>query len=280
MVEAAFRAMSFSTALPGFAEFGGAALFIIVALTGAALGSFASVLIYRVPRGLPWAALSSARKPGQDAAAMRSFCPSCRRPLGFLDLIPLVSWAAFKGRCRACGVKIPPFYPLLEIALIVAALIVFGAHGGRADTFWMLAALPFLAALAVIDLRMYLLPDSLVGALGGIALARMTYQAWEQKDYTWLIDHMGAGVIYGALAALLAVAAGRILKKDALGFGDVKFMAIAGMWLGLSYLPAYYALSGMLGVCFGLIWKIKTGRDVFPFGPALIAAFFVLSLSH
>ena len=68
----------------------------------------------------------------------------------------------------------------------------------------------------------------------------------------------------------------KILKKDALGFGDVKFFAAAGIWLGIFQLPAFMMLSGALGILFAIAWKIVKKEDVFPFGPALILGFFAL----
>ena len=72
-----------------------------------------------------------------------------------------------------------------------------------------------------------------------------------------------------------------ILKRDSLGFGDVKFFIMAGLWLGLSYLPYFLMLSGVFGVLFGFAWQYIKKEKLFPFGPALILSFvFILCIKN
>jgi prepilin signal peptidase PulO-like enzyme (type II secretory pathway) len=95
---------------------------VFVAFIGLCFGSFATVLIYRIPRGLPWAF--------EGGSSLRSRCSSCQTVLGAVDLIPVLSWIFNRGRCRHCGAKVSAFYPLVEIfssGVLVAVYLVFKA---------------------------------------------------------------------------------------------------------------------------------------------------------
>lgn len=93
-----------------FLEFPAPARAGVFFFIGACVGSFANVLFYRIPRGLEW-------------ARTRSSCPSCGHVLGLLDLIPIASWLALRGRCRYCHTAISPRYALVELAFGIAAAI-------------------------------------------------------------------------------------------------------------------------------------------------------------
>ncbi len=139
----------------------------LLGLLGALIGSFANVVIYRVPRG------ESIAFPG-------SHCPNCARPLTFLDLVPIASWLALRGRCRGCKEGIALRYPLVEA--ITALGFVLIALRWPIDqyglTAFVLAALyAMLVMMSAIDIDEYILPDSLtlpaiaVGLLGSFFYA-------------------------------------------------------------------------------------------------------------
>lgn len=110
-----------------------------VLFTGLCLGSFASLLAYRLPRGLPW-------------AATRSKCPACGHALGVRDLVPLLSWMSARGKCRYCKARVPARYPLLEIAGAViggALYMMIGWHWALVPA---LAAVPFGMAFVIMRL--------------------------------------------------------------------------------------------------------------------------------
>lgn len=144
---------------------------------------------------------------------------------------------------------------------------------------------PFLVALLYIDLEHFILPNELVaivGALGAINLIKV-YMDHNVSANTLsaekiiLIEYiLGGAVLYAALSWLLGFIMTKFLKKEAMGFGDVKFFAAAGIWLGLSKLHIFMIASGIIGVLFALGWRMAGKGEVFPFGPALIISFFVL----
>ncbi len=238
-----------------------AEIFVTVFL-GAILGSFSSALIYRIPRGLDW-------------ASVRSMCCSCGSKLAPVDLIPLFSWCLFKGKCRHCFVAVSCRYPLVELISVFLCLGAYFTFGISAEYFFVIAAIPLLVSLFVIDLEHMILPNQLNLILFVIGGGRVFYGFVSGEEY-W--DYLGGGVIYLILAWGLAFLFSVFLKKDALGVGDIKFFGVAGIWLGASILPYFLIISGGVAVLFALCWRMIKKTEVFPFGPALIMSLYVLLL--
>jgi leader peptidase (prepilin peptidase) / N-methyltransferase len=237
----------------------------IVFLLGLILGSFSSALIYRIPLGISW-------------TSKRSACVTCQKSLGFFDLIPVMSWLINGGKCSACGHKVSARYPILEIAHGVAALVIYAVFGLSLEFWFILTALPILSALLVIDLDHMILPNTLVGILTGLGLVRLFLPLvmGQGSEWSFVYDHLLAAFAFAGLSWFLGWFLSRILKKDALGFGDVKFFFAAGLWLGLQMMPYFLIASGLLGVAFAIFWKVIWKKDVFPFGPSLIMSLFLL----
>ena len=158
--------------------------------------------------------------------------------------------------------------------------------GFTVETYIILARVPVLYALFFIDLKTMRLPDPLMFVF---AFFGILFFAVRVMDADYLVDlvikYVGGAFLYGVFAYVLSWGMTMILKKPALGFGDVKFFAIAGGWLGAGLLPDCLMLSGALGVLLGGIWMLidpvqKTAGSVFPFGPALIVSFLTLLFYH
>lgn len=248
------------------------AQWVAVVYLGLVLGSFATALAYRVPRSIPW--IFEQKK--KNASAARSKCPNCKHSLGLFDLIPVISWVMQGGKCRYCKERISPIYPITELATTVLCCLSFWFYGMSLPFLFVVCAIPFLVALAVIDLQFYLLPDQLVlitGICGVLFVAsQFFFGAW-QTDPVWdFMMRLLSGVIYGGVAYLLHWGGQKLLKKDALGLGDVKFFAVAGVWLGLQAFPFFLAVAGISGMILSVIWLAITGSRQFPFGPSLILA--------
>ncbi len=254
--------------LPESPEFFSAGL-LIFSFLGLITGSFASALVYRIPRGLPWFRMTGELK--------RSFCPECRTVLGLRDLVPLFSFIFSRGKCRHCGKPVSLRYPLVELVSMLASAAAFLSLGLTAEAFIVSALIPFLVALAFIDFEEMILPDQLVAIsallVGILLIFRVASGA---ENYMYLVTRLFAAVIYGVASWTLGALTGKIVGRSALGFGDVKFFAVAGLGLGVHALPAFMILSGGLGIALALIWRLVTAEKVFPFGPALIAAFYLL----
>lgn len=224
---------------------------------GLVFGSFLTVLIHRVPAG------ESVLRP-------RSRCPSCGTPLRSVDNIPLVSWLALRGRCHACGARIPAVYPLTELA--TGALFV--AVALRYEDWWVAAMLAaftgILTALAVIDIRTKKLPNrilypSIVATAAYLVVARLAGAS---------VDLLDAGIGFLAYGGGLLIVA--LIAPRGMGMGDVKLVAFIGLVLGAVALESVPVAAG-LGILFGGVGAIVAlvrgaGRKhALPFGPFLAA---------
>jgi len=223
---------------------------------GAILGSFLATVAIRWPQG-------------RSAASGRSMCDACGRTLSALELVPLLSFVALRGRCAGCGGRIDPFHWQVELA---GALIGVGA-GVAADGTVAIAGVIFgwlLLLLAALDLRALWLPDRLTGllALGGLASA-------------WLMPPgpgdrlIGGGAGFAALWAI-GECYRRLRGRQGLGGGDPKMLAAIGLWLGWRMVPAVLTAAAMIGLGAVLAMAIagrRVGRsDQLPFGTLMAAA--------
>jgi leader peptidase (prepilin peptidase)/N-methyltransferase len=141
------------------------------------------------------------------------------------------------------------------------------------------AAFAVLTGLFVFDIRSKILPNNLVAALGAIGIFYRFWPAYIPAGYEiQIIEYGGGALVYAAFIWIVGWVMQKFMRKPALGMGDVKFFAAAGLWLGASNFGTFCILSGLFGVVFGLFWRKIRGEDAFPFGPALIVSFFVLLL--
>ena len=234
-----------------------------VIAAGLVLGSFATALAHRVPIGKSW------------TGSERSACPHCGNVLHTQDLVPLFSWLLLKGKCRYCGHKTSTVYPLTELASAASCFGLYAAWGFTLPLIPLILTVPFLLALFIIDVRHLILPNQLVAILAALGAVLMAIQMLAGDILNLALSHLGGALLFAGVIWLAATVTGRVLKKDALGFGDVKFMAAAGLWLGASYLPFMLICAGIAGVVCGLFYRIIFKNPVFPFGPSLIISLYV-----
>ena len=239
---------------------------IVTILLGAVLGSFATAIAHRSATEESWGK--------QIGLSARSRCLKCTAPLGAIDLIPVLSWLFLRGKCRVCEAQISAAYLMIELAAIALCLGVFVVHGLSVSSVMVMLAVPFLLALLIVDLRHMILPDILVicfAALGVVYSAVI-------GDAMAMILALGSGALYGVVLWGFGWITAKLLRKESLGFGDVKYFAASGIWLGLSPLGTYMILAGVLGVLFAVAWRVIKKSEYFPFGPALICATYILFL--
>ncbi len=232
-------------------------LYVVFALYGLATGSLAGALSYRLPRRQP-------------VILDRSRCPVCGTTLNAIDLIPVFTWLFTKGHCRHCQAKVSARYPLIELAVTALFLLALAL----APNLWAAAALAYLGAglvvLIVSDLEMRILPDPIQAGLALLALL------WTGVTGANWLDMALGGALGLAIGLLLRGGYFRLKGRHGLGMGDVKFLGVAGLWLGLEGLPGFWLASGVLGICFGLAWRLAGRGQAFPFGPSLAAALLLM----
>jgi leader peptidase (prepilin peptidase)/N-methyltransferase len=222
-------------------------LYVYAFVVGACVGSFLNVCAFR------WPADESVVRPP-------SHCPACDTRLGWRDNIPIFGWIVLRGRCRYCGVRVSVQYPLVELA---TALLWLGAALRFGITFRALGSAVFftiLLGIALSDARTYIIPDQFT--IGGTVLGLAF--SFAPGGIGWLRSLEGAafGLAVLWLVAILGKAA---FKKEAMGGGDIKMMAMIGAFLG----PPGVLLTIFLGALFGtLIFapiSLRTNKLV-PFG--------------
>ena len=226
------------------------------------IGSFAGVLIRRLPAGRP-------------VAAARSACESCGTRLGLLDLAPLLSYAALRGRCRHCGRAIAAFHWHVELAAVAVAVWAVLADPAGA---WANCALGWtLLALAWIDAISFRLPDLLTLPLipAGLALAW-----WD--DPAVATDHAWAAAAGFAVFRGVALAYRRLRNRDGLGEGDAKLLAALGAWTGLAGLAPVVLGAALAGLLAALAMRLRGqaigAATAIPFGPCLALAGWLVRL--
>ncbi|MEZ5690043.1 MAG: prepilin peptidase [Rickettsiales bacterium] len=230
--------------------------FIIVVFLGLVFGSFISCASYRLPLGV-----GVVRKP--------SYCPNCNNKLGFKDLFPLFSWLLSGGKCQYCATKISIRYPLIELSTALIFVFLYSRYGLSVE-FTLLALMAvMLTIMIIVDLEHFIIPDSVHLILTPLALAYHYVNDSLSIDILWSFGTMTALAL--ALHYGYSYLRGRIM----LGFGDVKFFMVAGLWLSVAALPVFLFLVGIFGVMLGLLWRLLKKGEIFPFGPALAVALFM-----
>jgi leader peptidase (prepilin peptidase)/N-methyltransferase len=236
---------------------------IIILLFGLAWGSFLNVVIYRLPLGM-----SLLRPP--------SFCPGCNKKINFFDNIPVFSYVILRGKCRACGNKIPFSTVLVEILTPLSFLFIFQKYS---LSFFFFASCLFASAMIVlgfIDFYHQILPDEIT--LPGLVLALVYAPFRSDLDLTQALIGAVAGAgfllfIYGTYYLLR--------KKEGLGMGDVTMMLLIGAYLGLRLTFFTLILASFVGAIVGVFFIFFRKKDLqysLPFGTFLAPAAYVALL--
>lgn len=228
-----------------------------VFLLGTAIGSFLNVCIYRLPLG------HSIVRPG-------SACPNCGHNIRWFENIPILSFILLRARCSACKQPISLRYPFVELLMGILAVAVWHQFPFQVD---FLIYLGFCAAMVVItfiDLDHMIIPDiiSLPGIAMGFALSFISNHIdWQQSLLGILL---GGGLFY-AVAFIFYL----VTKKEGMGGGDIKLLAMIGAFLGWQAIPFVIFLSALVGAVAGLMYTrlySKAGNTQIPYGPFLAGA--------
>lgn len=245
----------------------GAPAAIILGLFGLLMGSFANVVIYRVPEG-------------RSIVRPASGCPTCGSRVRSRDNIPVISWLVLRGRCRDCHASISVRYPAVE-ALVGALFAGIGLRFGLSWTGVGEAALAVgLVALAFIDLDHLLLPRRIVYATLTIVAAVFVAGAATGTQWHRLLVAAISAVVPWALFFAI-----NFVSPRAMGFGDVRLALLIGFglgWLGAGYAFLGFLVASVLGSVVGvtMIALGKAGRRTpIPFGTFLAAGAVVAALA-
>jgi leader peptidase (prepilin peptidase) / N-methyltransferase len=228
--------------------------YLILLILGLVLGSFYNVCIYRLPReeSIVW--------PG-------SHCPQCGHPLSLLDNFPLVSFLLLRGSCRYCQTPISFQYPLVEALTGLMTVLIGWKFGLSWAFFQALILTSALLVISFIDLSHQIIPDWITYPGIGIGLVL----SWLVGTPGWWSSLIGI-LTGGGVLWLLAAGYQLLAKKEGMGGGDIKLLAMIGAFLGWPGVLVTLLLGSLFGTLVGLVlilfWK-KDRTFAVPFGPFL-----------
>ena len=237
---------------------------IFAFITGACIGSFLNVCVYRIPLN------RSVVRPG-------SHCSACGAPIPWFNNLPIISWAVLKGKAACCGTRIDMRYWLVEIGMAFLFMAIWLKYGERDPIAAVIYAIMIsgLTTACLIDLDHYIIPDrfSLGGCVAGFVACAIHPSLMGQKTalqgFSWSL----ACAIVGALTLLAVAWVGTILfKKEAMGMGDVKLLAAMCSFLGAMSITWVLPLSSLIGSILGLaliFWQRGAWGTRIPYGPFL-----------
>jgi leader peptidase (prepilin peptidase)/N-methyltransferase len=231
-------------------------IWMSVFFLGAVIGSFLNVCIFRIPAG-------------ESIVHPPSRCPVCRVSIRWYQNVPILSFLLLGGRCASCRTRIPWRYPLVEALTGVLFVLVVQRFGFAWPTpvYWAFAAA--LVVITFIDLDHQIIPDviSLPGiAAGFVCSFAVPWLSWADSLLGILV---GGGSLY-----LVAVVYELLTKKEGMGGGDIKLLAMFGAFLGWKAVFPVIFFSSLLGSLVGvplMLIKRADGKLAIPFGPFLAA---------
>jgi len=246
-------------------------MIFFVFIMGLAFGSFANVLIYRMPLG-------------KSVVSPRSFCPACGRTILWYDNIPLLSFALLKRRCRFCGAKISAQYPLVELFTGLVFALIFHFFGFTQTSLLLIIISFHTIAISLIDFKHGIIPDELNLSLFVLGVI-MPGPFFRGPCWKMLIYSVLSAAIAGFVLFLIAIIFSRIFRQEAMGMGDVKLIAALAAFTGFPSIFWLIFLSSVFGSIVGIAVKIikrEKGLTKIAFGPYLCFAsiFYILFSEH
>ena len=246
--------------------------YLILFVFGAVIGSFLNVCIYRIPRN-------------QSIIWPASRCTSCSNPINFYDNVPIFSYFLLRGRCRSCKAKISGRYPLVEALNAFFYLLVFWRYGLAWSSAIYFVFCSALIVITFIDYDFQIIPDRItlpgipIGLVAGSFILPDPFLRATSLGLIASVIGAAAGFSFFYLVAFLSL---RILKKEGMGGGDIKLMAMVGAFLGWKAVLLTTFLGSFFGAIIGVGLMVFLGREkgsLIPFGPflamgALISLFF------
>jgi leader peptidase (prepilin peptidase)/N-methyltransferase len=221
---------------------------------GLCIGSFLNVCIYRLP-------------VSRSISHPRSSCTSCNEPIPFYDNIPVVSYLLLRGRCRFCREPISLRYPVIELLAGLFALITFFRYGFSPEAFIYYAYIATLLVITFIDLDHQIIPD--VITLPGIPVFFVASFALPETRF---LDALMGVLVGGGSLFMVAWIYSLITKKEGMGGGDIKLLAMIGAVIGWQGVLFTIFVSSAVGTLTGMLIMLKSRRGMklrIPFGPFL-----------
>lgn len=235
---------------------------IVAAAFGAVMGSFLNCAAWRLARG-------------ESFVRGRSRCPRCGHVLTPPELIPVVSWLMQSGRCKACGDRISPRYPLTELGFALVTVLCLLRFDLTVLCLRNYVFLCCLFLLTLTDLDAMIIPDGchVASVLAWAAALPFAFPGWGSVGLSLL-----SALAFGGGLLLVSLAMDKLLGRDSLGGGDIKLFAVVGLYLGLAGTLFALLIACVIGLALHAALRQRGGERAFPFGPSIALSAAVMLL--
>lgn len=244
-------------------------MYIFIFIIGSVVGSFLNVCIYRLPKG------RSIIVPG-------SHCPNCGAKIHWFDNIPIFSYIFLRGKARCCKLRISLRYFIVEILTASLFLVLFVYFGLDIKFIAYCIMVSGLIVATFVDFEIQEIPDEI--SIGGIVVGVILSAIFpdilnETSRLNSFVNSLLGALAGGGMIYIMGLLGEFAFKKEAMGGGDVKLLAMIGSFIGWKLVILTFFLAPFFGSIVGVVLKIKQGKDIIPYGPylslaAIISIFF------
>ena len=235
-------------------------LYIAFFILGSLWGSFSNVCIYRLPNN-------------GNVAKGRSFCPNCKNKIKWFDNIPFFSYLFLKGKCRECSKPISFQYFIVELLSAISFVVIFHIYGASITTLLLLILSIFFIIIFFIDLKHFIIPNVLTFPLMIIGFLKSFDPNLNQTIFPNYINSLIGGLFGYSIIWSIIFFYKKIRKKEGMGLGDAKLMAVIGFWFGWVSIPFTIFISSVVALILVIPSLINQSRKMsseIPFGPYII----------
>ena len=241
---------------------------LIIIVLGAIWGSFANVCIYRLPKN-------------KEIIIQSSFCPNCKKKIHWFDNIPILSFIFLFGRCRKCNKLISLRYPTVEFLGIISFFSIYLNFGLTITTLLLMILSIFFIIIFFIDLKYFIIPDSLTFPLMIIGFVKSFDPNLDTSIFPNYLNSLIGGIFGYLIIWLIIYFYKRIRRKEGMGLGDAKLLAAIGFWFGWVSVPFIIFISSAVALILtipSLINQTRKMSSKIPFGPYIIVGciFYIL----
>ena len=234
---------------------------IFLIIIGGLWGSFANVCIVRLPED-------------KDVVSGRSNCPKCKKQINWHDNIPIISYFILNGKCRKCKKPISFQYVVVELLSIISFVTIYLIYGFSFTTLLLIILSLGFIIIFFIDLKHFIIPDVITFPLMALGFIKSFIPNLDPLFPYYVLSLIGGIFGYGIIWGIIFFYK-QVKKKEGMGLGDAKLLAVIGFWFGLDAVPFIIFLSStiaLISVAPDLIKKSKKMSTQIPFGPYIIAA--------
>lgn len=235
---------------------------------GLVVGSFLNVCIYRLPKS-------------ESVVNPRSHCPHCEHIIPWCDNIPVISFLLLRGRCRFCKKRISFRYITVELLTASVFVLMVTTLGMQITTIIYMVFGCGLIIAAFIDFKHQIIPDEITygGMVLGLVFSLVFPQLHHSASRIKALSASGLGLFVGGISIYLTGVIGKLVfRKEAMGGGDVKLLAMIGSFVGFKNIILIYFLAPFFGSVVGIYMKLRYKAEIVPYGPYLSLASLVVIL--